>query len=303
MSTYVPPIKIQGIKTKLVPIIIENIKIDDKTIWVEPFMGSGVVGFNVAPKKAIFADLNPYVIDLYNAIKEGKVTSTKVKKYLEEEGKKLQEGDSEYYYIVRERFNKTHEPLDFLFLNRSCFNGMIRFNKNNKFNVPYGHKPNRFSKAYVTKITNQVKKLEELMKGKDWTFSCKSFEELLKDIPKNSFIYADPPYIGRHVDYFDSWDEADEKKLYDCLTKSKCNFMLSTWDYNEYRSNIYIDKIWKDCNKINIEHFYHLGAKENNRKPMMEALLTNYNIKDSSTKRSSKMKEVVQLTLLEKDDK
>ena len=52
--------------------------------------------------------------------------------------------------------------------------------------------------------------------------------------------------------------------------------MLSTCDYNEKRKNEYLDRIWNNCRKINIEHFYHLGAKEKNRNAMVEALITNY---------------------------
>ena len=52
--------------------------------------------------------------------------------------------------------------------------------------------------------------------------------------------------------------------------------MLSSWDYNEYRSNQYLESIWGNCHKINIPHYYHIGAVEEHRKPMMEALLTNY---------------------------
>ncbi len=88
-------------------------------------------------------------------------------------------------------------PLDFLFLNRSCFNGMIRFNKNFAFNVPYGHKPNRFSKAYVTKVTNQVAHVEKLFKYNDWSFICQSFEKTIHMAGQDAFIYCDPPYIGR----------------------------------------------------------------------------------------------------------
>lgn len=276
MKVYVPPIKIQGIKTKLVPIIKSNIEIDSNTIWIEPFMGSGVVGFNLAPKNAIFSDTNPYTIDFYNKLKNKEITSYKVKKFLEEEGKKLSENDDKYYYEVRDRFNKNHNPLDFLFLNRSCFNGMIRFNRKGEFNVPYGHKSNRFSKAYITKIVNQIKYVEEMLQKNNWQFICQSFEEAIANAPENSFIYCDPPYIGRHVDYYDSWCEEDENKLNSMLIGSNSKFMLSTWDYNEYRKNEYIDKIWNNCNKIDVEHFYHIGAKEKNRNPMMEAILTNY---------------------------
>lgn len=278
MKVYVPPIKIQGIKTKLVPVIKTNIEIDANTIWVEPFMGSGVVGFNVAPKNAIFSDTNPYIIDFYNEIKSGKIISDQVREFLESEGKKLSDEDDKYYYEVRDRFNKYHNPLDFLFLNRSCFNGMIRFNKKGEFNVPYGHKSNRFAKAYITKIVNQIKYVENMVKENNWKFICQSYEETIKNAPDNSFIYCDPPYIGRHVDYYDSWSEEEEIQLKNVLTESNNKFMLSTWDYNEYRKNEYLDKIWNNCHKIDVEHFYHVGAKQKNRNPMMEALLTNYEV-------------------------
>lgn len=275
-KVYVPPIKTQGIKTKLVPLIKENVCLSEKTVWIEPFMGSGVVGFNIAPATAVFADTNPYIIDFYNQIKKGTITSYIVRQFLEEEGSILSVKDEAYYYEVRERFNEFHNPLDFIFLNRSCFNGMIRFNKDFRFNVPYGHKPQRFSKAYITKITNQVAHIEELLKYNNWSFLCQSFEQTIRLADENSFIYCDPPYIGRHVDYYDSWDEQLEIVLCKELLASKAMFMLSTWDHNDFRKNEYIEKVWYFCHKITQEHFYHVGAKETNRKPMIEALLTNY---------------------------
>ena len=275
---YVPPIKIQGIKTKLVPLIRESVILNENSVWYEPFMGSGVVGFNMKPYHAVFADINPYIIAFYNQIKEGVITHRSVRVFLEDEGKKLENGDVDYYYTVRERFNKEHDPLDFLFLNRSCFNGMIRFNKEYCFNVPYGHKPNRFSKAYITKIVNQVAHVEELLKTHSRIFLCQPFEETIRMAGKSDFIYCDPPYIGRHVDYYDSWDEESETRLHYELQKSSAFFMLSTWHSNDYRENTYINSIWHDCSIITQEHFYHVGAKEENRNPVIEALLTNYKV-------------------------
>lgn len=213
-------------------------------------------------------------------LKRKKIDSKIVRDFLEYEGELLSEKDDEHYYFIRDRFNEHHDPLDFLFLNRSCFNGMIRFNRYYKFNVPYGHKPERFAKAYVTKICNQVKHLETIFPENDWTFECCSFEETISKATPSDFIYCDPPYIGRYVDYYDSWNEELEQKLHDTLFQSDAHFMLSTWDENKYRKNEYIDSIWSGCYKINKEHFYHVGAKESNRNSMMEALLTNY---DSTT--------------------
>ena len=274
---YIPPIKIQGIKTKIVQLISENVYLTKNSIWYEPFMGSGVVGLNLAPQKAVFSDTNPHVIAFYNAIKEKKITSKITRDFLEREGALLREKDEEHYYFIRDRFNDKHDPLDFLFLNRSCFNGMIRFNRYYKFNVPYGHKPERFAKAYVTKIVNQVKRLEQILPYNDWEFVCCPFAETIARAKEKDFIYCDPPYIGRHVDYYDSWNEEQELALHASLVSSGAKFMLSTWDHNKFRNNEYIDMVWNGCYKVTKDHFYHVGAKEKNRNSVIEALLMNYN--------------------------
>ena len=275
---FVPPIKIQGIKTKLVPLIKKNICVDENTIWIEPFMGSGVVGFNVRPSKAIFSDINPHLINFYNALKAKKISSKLARNFLSDNGKILSERGNDFYIEVRERFNKFYDPLDFLFLNRSGFNGMIRFNKSGKLNVPYCHKPQRFSKSYITKIVNQIHYLENCFEYFDWQFVCQDFRDSINFAENfsNVFIYCDPPYIGRHVDYYDNWTECEEKVLCDLLKKSGKNFMLSTWFENNFRKNDYVETLWNFCNKIFQEHFYYVGAKEINRHAMTETLLTNY---------------------------
>ena len=273
----IPPIKIQGIKTKLVPLIRNSVLMAGGR-WIEPFMGSGVVGFNMDAQHALFCDTNPYLIEFYDRMKRGTITSSRVREFLEREGRLLETGGETYYYEVRDRFNARHDPLDFLFLNRSCFNGVIRFNRGYKFNVPYGHKPHRFSKAYITKIVNQVKNLEGLFSSRDWVFQCRPFEDTIAEADPDDFIYCDPPYIGRHVDYYDSWNELSEIRLHEALLASHARFMLSTWDHNQYRSNEYLRHIWFDCNKITADHFYHVGAKEKNRRPIVEALLINYSL-------------------------
>jgi DNA adenine methylase len=272
----VPPIKCQGIKTKLVPWIKEFIIWKNQGKWIEPFMGSGVVGFNINPSNALFCDSNPHLINFYNRLNSQDIDAIIVRNFLEEEGEKLQRFGQDYYYEVRKRFNDQQSSLDFLFLNRSCFNGVIRFNRQGKFNVPFCHKPNRFSKAYVTKIVNQVANLIDRMKINDWQFKVQSYTETLKQIEEDDFVYCDPPYLGRHTDYFNSWNEEDEQTLSFLLETLPCSFILSTWHSNEYRNNEFLKKYWQQFKVITQSHFYHIGAKENNRKPMLEALVLNY---------------------------
>jgi len=279
---YVPPIKCQGIKTKLVPLILANVELSDAGTWYEPFMGSGVVGFNLRPPRAVFADVNPHVVNFYNAIKSSDITPRIARRYLEEEGCKLRERGEEHYYYIRERFNSTHEPLDFLFLSRSCFNGMIRFNKAGGFNVPFCRKPRRFSRAYVTKIVNQIAHVWRATMERDWTFVCMPFQELIPQAECGDVIYCDPPYLGRHVDYYNSWTEKEELLLCECLSATRAKFILSTWHSNRYRENPALKRVWSGFHIITKLHFYHVGAKERNRNAMTEALVMNFEPKHSA---------------------
>lgn len=272
----VPPLKTQGIKTRIVPFISSLVKDVSFDTWIEPFMGSGVVAFNVKPKTAILSDSNPYITNFYNALKRDEINVEIVKEYLEIEGSKLKNLGESYYYEVRDRFNLFHKSLDFLFLNRSCFNGMVRFNRKGSFNVPYGHKSERFSKAYITKICNQIKYVQKIITDSDFTFVCQDFEKTISNAPSSSLIYCDPPYIGRSVDYYDSWDLEKERRLHDVLSNKATNFVLSTWKQTKYRENVYIKSIWKDFKICTAEHFYFIGAKESNRNSVTEALIYNF---------------------------
>ncbi len=275
MKIFVPPIKSQGIKTKLVPWIKDIVPKEIKGRWIEPFMGTGVVAFNIRPDRAILCDSNPHLINFYNAIKDGSINPNIVRAFLEEEGNKLLTIE-DYYYEVRKRFNEKHNPLDFLFINRAGFNGMIRFNKKGGHNVPFCKKPNRFAKSYVTKIVNQVDNIDKIIRSSDYLFIYQDFRETIKMANKDDVIYCNPPYIDRYVDYYNGWNEDDENSLNALLDSFEGKFILSTWHSNKYRDNEYLKTIWKKFNLLMREHFYHLGGSENNRNSMLEALILNH---------------------------
>jgi DNA adenine methylase len=278
LPPLVPPLKCQGIKTKLAAEIRRIAQTQSFDRWVEPFCGSCVVALNVQPKNALLTDTNIHIIRLYQEIQNGILTQSNAKIFLTEEGKKLQEEGESYYYKVRDRFNIEPTSLDFLFLNRSCFNGLMRFNRSGKFNVPYGHKPNRFVQAYVTKITNQIKRISEVISACDWRFAVADFRQTLISVQPKDLVYVDPPYAGRHVDYFNSWSDSDEIELGDIMKQLSCNFILSTWHSNEFRENLMINRTWNDprFHLLTREHFYHVGSSEDLRHPMIEALITNF---------------------------
>lgn len=293
----IPPIKCQGIKTKLVPWIKSIIPSDFTGRWIEPFMGSGVVVFNVRPRKALLADSNPHLISFYQAVAKGKITASITRQFLEREGRKLLQSNGEYYYLVRERFNHHGSPLDFLFLNRAGFNGMIRFNQHREFNVPFCRKPGRFSSAYITKICNQVQAVADACALGDYEFRCQDYAVTVAEASSCDLVYCDPPYIARHVDYFNGWNEENERELAKLLMATPARFILSTWHSNEFRTNHFISATWRKYNILTKEHFYYVGAKEENRNPMLEAIVTNF----STTYRKQRLLNAVQLTLLEKE--
>ncbi|NJN53825.1 MAG: DNA adenine methylase, partial [Anaerolineae bacterium] len=99
---------------------MENVVWNGDGRWIEPFLGTGVVLFNVRPQQAVVSDINPHIIHFYQAVYDGYITPQSVKTYLQCEGEKLltngRKGQNSYYYKVRERFNAEGNPLDFLFL-------------------------------------------------------------------------------------------------------------------------------------------------------------------------------------------
>ena len=273
----VPPIKSQGIKTKLVPWIKSIVPNDFTGTWIEPFMGTGAVAFNVAPHRAILCDTNPHLINFYSSIANGEINSDVTKEYLVREGELLLTKGEDHYYFVRERFNAEHSPLDFLFLNRAGFNGMIRFNQKGGFNIPFCRKPQRFAQAYVTKICNQVDWVSKIIKTKEFVFKCQDFNKTISEASVSDIVYCDPPYIGRHVDYYNGWNESDEQALFKKTSDFNGKFILSTWHHNDFRENEYIKSLWSKHFILTREHFYHVGGKEKNRNPVIEALVTNFN--------------------------
>lgn len=268
----VPPIKCQGIKTKIVPFIKEKVIRNENGMWIEPFVGTGVVAFNIVPQNALLCDKNKYIIALYQGIQNETITSKTVREFLEHHGSILEQYGAAYYKKMRDDFNQNGNPLYFLFLNRSDFNGMIRFNRRGEFNVPFCQKPNRFSKAYITKICNQVEHTAKIMQRKNWVFKHCSWQEAFENATEDDYIYLDPPYIGRDTSYVGEWPESEAIQLAEFAHKTPANVCLSMWKENEFRRNEHLFEYWSDFIWHEQEHFYHIGAKEANRHPIIEVL-------------------------------
>lgn len=286
-DVIVPPIKSQGIKTKLVPWINDLILCSGADLdarWIEPFFGTGVVGFNSPMRGAhIVGDTNPYIIHFYQSIQNGLITQYKMRAYLERESKILAKADENgyaHFREVRDRFNTEHSPYDFIFLSRTGFNGMMRFNRHGDWNIPFCKKPDRFAPAYITKICNQIENVSRIIKKKEWDFNNVPFIETIERAQTGDIIYCDPPYYGRYVDYYNGWTAQDEHELFEALSRTKAKFILSTWHHNDYRPNEMIEQYWNRFNVITREHFYHNGGHIENRHSVVEALVFNFELEE-----------------------
>lgn len=282
MNTIIPPIKSQGIKTKLVP-WINDIAPKVSGRWIEPFLGTGVVAFNSGYKHAILGDTNPHIINFYKAVQQKTMTAALMRQYLKNEGDLLRNADNngyDHYLTVRSRFNSGEfSPFDFIFLSRAGFNGMMRFGSKGNWNIPFCKKPDRFAQAYITKITNQLSVVSQIIQPEpDWIFYNKSFTEIIPLASENDIIYCDPPYYGRHTDYYNGWTERNEEELHHLLSQTKAKFILSTWHHNDWRENEMINKYWHKFNIITKDHYYHNGGNLENRRAMVEALVCNFDV-------------------------
>jgi DNA adenine methylase len=115
---------------------------------------------------------------------------------------------------------------------------------------------------------------------------------------QNDFIYLDPPYIGRNADYFNTWDEKAANDLAETVQKLPCDFALSMWLENKYRKNDHIENHWNGLEIKTFGHFYHVGASEDLRNEMQEALvLSNKNLNPLNVTDKEERKEMIQYNL------
>ena len=274
----IPPIKIQGKKTKIVPKIMEiadgllseHPEIDT---WVEPFLGSGVVAFNCPGriKKVIVNDINPHIIKFYKGVADGTITPDRIREVFDIHNQNLLKDGYDYYNRIKDRFNRSFDTMDFLFLTRTGFNGVMRFNNSGKWNVPFCKLNNRLSKNVIDDLASSVDELSRLFKSKDFTFCNRSFEEVIATAPENSIFYCDPPYYGLQVQYFKGWGKEDEIRLNEML-KDKM-FIYSTWLEDGIRENMMINEYWGEYEIEGKKHKYNVAEKAEKRNQVTEGLI------------------------------
>jgi DNA adenine methylase len=154
--------------------------------YIEPFLGGAAVFFALSPEKACLSDANAELINAYNRIKKDRL---KVEKGLARYQKKH---DSDFYYRVRAAnpADPVARAIRFLYLNRTCFNGIYRVNKSGQFNVPIGTKNAvSFDEGYLEAIANSLRKVR---------IRARDFAVAIKKAQKGDFVFIDPPYTVMH---------------------------------------------------------------------------------------------------------
>jgi len=164
--------------------------------FIEPFVGSGVVFINIEADEYIINDINKDLTNLYKIIK------TNGDKFISECKKLFTSGvnNEEDYYNLRTKFNNTEDVLQrsvlFMYLNRHCFNGLCRYNKSGKFNVPFGrYNSVHFPEKALNTAINRLDKATIYNKGFEKVIALAKEDDVVYCVPEDTLIYQDGNYL------------------------------------------------------------------------------------------------------------
>lgn len=259
--------------------------------YIEPFVGSGAVLFwmlNRFPnlKKAIINDLNTDLINTYKTIASNPNELISILEVLQGEYHAL-EGDEDnkknYYYSKRELYNSREEKQTaqaalFIFLNRTCFNGLYRVNRKNEYNVPMGgyKRPTICDKENILAVSKVLQKVEIL---------CGDFEQTLHYTSENSVFYFDPPYKplsetsnfnAYAKDEFNDDEQIRLKNFCSKLDALNHVWLLSNSDVKaKNKKNNFFDELYADFKIQRVEARRNINSNADKRGSLTELLITN----------------------------
>ena len=231
-----PIIKWSGGKSDEIPFFEKYIPCDYK-LYLEPFIGGGSVYFHLEPKKAVIADIHNELIDLYQNIKDG--NANEIFKFME-----INKNEETTYYNIRNEMiieNTLDNAKRFYYQRKTCFRGMLRYNKNGKFNIPFGRYKNINYQCLNNTNYEKLLKRTEILK--------KSFEYIFENYnDENNFMFLDPPYDSEFTDYGYCKFGKDEQKTLAKLfkeTKIKCLMIIGKTPFIEELYKDYIIESYK----------------------------------------------------------
>ena len=239
--------------------------------YFEPFVGGGAVFFDLLPETAFLSDLNNELVTTYNVIKSDVENLIKLlKKH------KL---DKEYFLKMRsqnpEKLSALKVASRFIFLNRTCFNGMYRVNSKGGFNVPFG----KYTNPLICDEVN-LRKASKALKNVD--IKRQDYKEVLKEAKKGDFIYFDPPYypVSKTASFTSYTSEAflekeqtELRNTFVELHKRGCFVMLSNSD-TPFINTIYSEPRGLRITKVEAGRAINSDATK--RGKITEVLVTNY---------------------------
>ncbi|CDE11185.1 dNA adenine methylase [Clostridium sp. CAG:354] len=296
MEIVKPFVKWAGGKSSLIPQITKYFPFELKNgqieKYVEPFVGGGAVLIDILQKydvkQAYAFDINKDLINCYNVIKY------KVEDLIQKLDKKEKEflaldkdERQKYFYNIRTEYNSylldneidVKRASEFIFLNRTCFNGLYRVNKNGKFNVPCG----KYKNPTICD-SNNLRNLSKLLKNV--VFAYGDYKESEKLVDENTFVYFDPPYRPLSVTSgFTSYTKEDfndenQKELaeyYNKLNLKNAKLMLSNSNpKNTNENDNFFEKIYKGFNINEVSAKRMINANAKGRGEISELLITNY---------------------------
>ena len=236
--------------------------------FIEPFVGSGVVMLNANSSNVIISDFNEDLINLYKILKISDDFIDTLKFYFSGE---FNNADS--FYSLREKFNNSssieEKSAIFVYLNRHCFNGLCRYNKSGKFNVPFG----KYKKINLPE--------REIITFKQRLECCEiihcSFENVIKLSERGDVIYCDPPFvplslIASFTDYsVGGFTKEQQKELAKLAEESKAKVLISNHD-TEFTREIY-----KNSSYIKTKEVKRFISAKSSSRGMVSELLAVYN--------------------------
>lgn len=290
-----PFVKWAGGKGSLINQLIEclpqDFAVQQNITYIEPFVGGGAMLFYMLThypniKRAIINDVNEDLINCYLLIKNNPNKLIALLRNIKEEYYQLPniEKKSQYYYQKRERYNNNEFSQEeraacFIFLNKTCFNGLYRVNTKGKFNVPFGkyEHPNICDEELI-KADHKVLQMVDIYVG--------GYESITNHLDKKyNFIYIDPPYrplsgSACFIEYthniFDDKEQEKLKKYCDMLTQKGCKIMQSNSNSVDGDGMSYFAKLYNtySINKILAHRF--INAHAGKREKETELLIMNY---------------------------
>lgn len=262
--------------------------------YIEPFVGGGAMLFHMLHKhknirKVVINDINADLIRCYQLIKDSPQILIERLRVIENLYYQHEIADrKEVFYIYRDRYNQENLNPDeratiFMFLNRTCFNGLYRVNASGKFNVPYGRykKPLICNEELIMEDHRLLNSIETIIRTPgDYSLVARHLS------PKgNNFVYLDPPYRpllneSNFKEYSNSpfGDKQQEELKYFCdkLTRKGCMIMLSNSDSKNDDGSSYFEELYENYQFDRILAPRFINAFTEKRIKLSEVVIRNY---------------------------